>query len=272
MRYIAIDWSGAKSGAEKKIWLAEAVDGELRRLECGRSRDAIARHLIELATADREMVAGFDFGFSAPAWFLRERGLTSASELWRLAASQAEDWLASREPPWWGGGRGGRPALPDHQPHYRRSDLALPRIGGIAIKSLFQVGGSGSVGTGSIRGWPVLHTLHEAGFACWPFDAVSLPLVVEIYPRLLTGPVNKSRPETRRALLDLRYPRIEDSLRHAAASGEDAFDAAVSAIVMSNALEIDDLPVVADSEIKLEGVIWHPGLDFAALAGAQERI
>jgi hypothetical protein len=44
MRMIAIDWSGARSGARRKIWLAEWCDGEVTRLECGRSRDEIAVH------------------------------------------------------------------------------------------------------------------------------------------------------------------------------------------------------------------------------------
>ena len=37
-RAIAIDWSGAKSGARSRIWLAEVRDGCLTRLESGRDR------------------------------------------------------------------------------------------------------------------------------------------------------------------------------------------------------------------------------------------
>lgn len=265
MRYIAVDWSGAKSGAEKKIWLAEAIEGQLVSLECGRSRDALASHLVRLAADTRAIIAGFDFGFSAPAWFLRERGLSSAPELWALAEQEAETWLASGDPPFWGGGRGGRPALEENQSHYRLSDLALPRVGGIAIKSVFQVGGSGSVGTGSLRGWPVLHRLRQAGFSVWPFDPVRLPLIVEIYPRLLTGPVNKSRRETRLAYLEENLPRLALSMAETAASCEDSFDAAVSAIIMSRALDPDSLPTVTDPDVLLEGVIWHPRLDLSSL-------
>ncbi len=36
IRVLAVDWSGAKSGARKKIWLAEVVDGGMTRLESGR--------------------------------------------------------------------------------------------------------------------------------------------------------------------------------------------------------------------------------------------
>jgi hypothetical protein len=264
VRYIAIDWSGAKSGAEKKIWLAEAEEqGGLLRLECGRSRESVAEHLIELAASDDGLVVGFDFGFSAPAWFLRDKGLSSAAELWALACDECEGWLSSMAPPFWGGGRGGRPV--DIPEHHRRSDALLPRVGGIAIKSVFQVGGSGSVGTGSLRGWPVLHRLREAGFAVWPFDSVRLPLVVEIYPRLLTGPVNKSRFETRAAYLTQRYPDLDPRLGGVAASTEDAFDAAVSALAMAERLRVRELPVFTDADILLEGVIWHPDLDLAGL-------
>ena len=35
-----------------------------------------------------------------------------------------------------------------------------------------------------------LRELQDAGFSVWPFDPPRLPLVVEIYPRWLTGPVN----------------------------------------------------------------------------------
>ena len=57
MRVIAIDWSGAKVGATKKIWLAEATaGGKLLRLETGRDRDAIAAHLIDEAHRGEPMV------------------------------------------------------------------------------------------------------------------------------------------------------------------------------------------------------------------------
>lgn len=78
MRVIAIDWSGATSGARRRIWLAEYRDGEVARLECGKSRDQIADHLIELAECDPDLVVGLDFAFSLPAWFLDERGLMRA--------------------------------------------------------------------------------------------------------------------------------------------------------------------------------------------------
>ena len=80
-----------------------------------------------------------------------------------------------------------------------------------------------------------LHRLTGAGFRIWPFDPMALPLVVEIYPRVLTGPVRKNRPSERERYLG-RVPMRPDLGRLAAAS-EDAFDAAVSAAVMAARVE-----------------------------------
>ncbi len=53
MRVIAIDWSGAERGQRNAVWLAEAVEGSLIRLENGRTREEIAAHLIAEATIPR---------------------------------------------------------------------------------------------------------------------------------------------------------------------------------------------------------------------------
>jgi hypothetical protein len=100
-----------------------------------------------------------------------------------------------------------------------------------------------------------LHRLAGAGFRIWPFDPMALPLVVEIYPRVLTGPVRKNRPSERERYLG-RVPMRPDLGRLAAAS-EDAFDAAVSAVVM--AARVEELRTLPDgSGYELEGKIWKP--------------
>jgi hypothetical protein len=82
-----------------------------------------------------------------------------------------------------------------------------------------------------------------------------LPLVVEIFPRVLTGPVRKNSPSERERYLGT-VPMRPDLGRLAAAS-EDAFDAAVSAVVM--AARIDELRVLPDAPgYELEGKIWQP--------------
>lgn len=255
MRIIAIDWSGARVGASRSIWLAEASGGCLLRLENGRGRDEVCEVLVELAASDGRLVAGLDFAFSAPAWFLHENGLRSAPELWRLAGTEGETWLKQCRAPFWGRDARRRPSLPAH---LRRTDLAI-NVGGIAPKSVFQLGGAGSVGTGSLRGWPCLLRLREAGFSVWPFDPAVPPVAIEIYPRLLTGPVNKSSQQARRLHLERNFPGLSPPLAALAAASEDAFDAAVSALVMSqHVAELACLPAVRDQLALLEGQIWRP--------------
>ena len=68
-RVIAVDWSGAKSRARSKIWLAEVRDGHLTRLESGRDRRDTVAYVISDASADPDVVIGLDFAFSFPHWF-----------------------------------------------------------------------------------------------------------------------------------------------------------------------------------------------------------
>ena len=151
------------------------------------------------------LAVGFDFSFSLPAWFLAARELPTADALWDEAARSGETWLAECEPPFWGRAGVRRPDLPAH---FRRTEADLPMIGGTRVKSTFQVGGAGSVGTGSIRGFPVLARLRAAGFRIWPFhDVPMLPVAVEIYPRVFTGPVVKSHADARRAFVETERPR-----------------------------------------------------------------
>lgn len=268
MRVIAVDWSGAVVGSEKKIWLAEAgwgaggggaarddaaVGGRIVRLECGRTRDEVAEHLIELAGEDARLVVGLDFAFSMPAWFMRQRGFATAPMLWqRLAAGAAERWLASCEPPFWG--RAGRRKPAAEGPGLRLTDVAAK------AKSVFQVGGAGSVGTGSLRGMCVLHRLREAGFYVWPFDAPGWPLAVEIYPRTWTRGVVVRSAAAREAHAAARWPGLPAAMRQAVVASEDAFDAVAAAVGMDACRgELASLPVVGHPVVRLEGAIWVPG-------------
>lgn len=259
MRVIAVDWSGARVRAAKTIWLAEVIEGRLVRLENGRGREQVFGYLKAEAERDPRVIVGFDFAFSLPAWFLEERGFTSARELWELADREAEEWLARCAPPFWGRPGKGRPDLGSARGHFRRTDTAVPDTGGIRPKSVFRIGGAGAVGTGSLRGMPILHRLSEAGFSVWPFDSPEPPLIVEIYPRILTGAVNKSSASERAVYLSAYRNALGDDLRERAASSEDAFDAAVSALIMSRNLEdFAGLSTPSDRRTMLEGEIWHP--------------
>lgn len=254
--FLAIDWSGAKVGAHRTIVLAEAVGDALVRLENGRDRDEIAGHLVAEAERNPYLVIGLDFAFSLPAWYLDEVGVTTGHRLWELAGDRAEDWLAACAPPFWGRHGRRRPDLPEH---FRRTEKDVRPVTGIRPKSVFQIGGSGAVGTGSLRGMPLLLRLHHAGFAIWPFDPPGWPRVVEIYPRLLTGPVRKRNPAERARYLDGAFPHLPGEHRAFASASEDAFDATVSALVMAqHAGDLESLPAIADPQTLREGLIWYP--------------
>jgi hypothetical protein len=177
VRILAIDWSGRRTNAGAAIWLAEAVDGKLRRVEGGRDRREVIEHVQAEARRDPQLVVGLDFAFSVPEWFARREGAGEARTVWRLVARRGEDWLRDPQPPFW---RTRRPELAE--PVFRRTELAVAGPG-IRPKSVFQLVGAGNVGTGSLRGMPFLLELSER-FAVWPFDEPRLPLAVEVYPRL----------------------------------------------------------------------------------------
>ncbi len=226
-RAIAVDWSGAATGAERRIWIAEAVDGVLETLEDGRSREQVIAWLCERRPALPAAVVGLDFSFSFPTWFL---GDAPIHETWERVEREGEQWLADCPPPFWGRPGRGR----GEEPQFRVCEEAL-RVGAIAPKSTFQIGGAGAVGTGSLRGIPHLPVLRDAGWSIWPFDPPTAHVVAEIWPRLLTGPVAKSSSTARASWLATHAADLPPDLAARAATSEDAFDAAASALVLSRA-------------------------------------
>jgi hypothetical protein len=262
MRILAIDWSG-RSGSDqgRALWLAEAVNRKLVRLEAGRSRDQTVELLIAEANRNPDLIVGLDFAFSLPAWYLRDRALTPRALWARLAAEELTPrmrslslarWMNSPDYPFWTTAQGHALLTADQK--FRRTELDA-RAAGSQPKSVFQLVGAGQVGRGSLYGMRALHRLAAAGFAIWPFHEAEPPVLVEIYPRLLTGPVTKSqRSERERYLSTLG---IAGQFSRRAAASEDAFDATVSAVVMSAAVcELLALPNKPHDLI--EGRIWQP--------------
>lgn len=300
-RLIAIDWSGRTdaSGQRRHIWAGVWTEREGHKphvaLEAGRTRDEVADWLIALAAETPQMVVSIDCCFSFPAWFLTEHGCSTVFEFWQKAADGlAEQWLArecddvARDERFWG--------KPHKRPEqfcgtgYRRMfrgtdwdnkvdpvtsktsaarEARLAKMRGITPKSPFQIGGSGSVGTGSLRAMPFLLRLRNAGFRTWPFEsaAANKPLLVEMYTRLMTGPVAKSNPEARKLYLTQRrkedslFAKISRPVLRKAESSEDAFDALISTMEMVR--HRDDfarLRSTRDSELRLEGITWRPGM------------
>lgn len=260
VRVVAVDWSGRKGPDQKRyIWVAEAIDGELVRLENGRSRSHVVDWLITEARRDKDLVVGLDFAFSLPAWYLEQRGLT-VRDLWAALADEAltpnmrevglARWLNEPESPFWVKGRSAAGLTAAQE--YRRTEQ-LARASGAQAMSVFKLVGAGQVGRGSLYGMQELHRLASAGFHIWPFDPGSLPVVVEIYPRKLTGQIVKSNTAARKTYLE--KVAMDSRFRASAAISEDAFDAAISAIGMSAAVaELVALP--REPDYVLEGKIW----------------
>ena len=300
-----MDWSGRVDTAGQRrhivagVWTRHGRGGKpTLALESGRTREEVTQWLLALARETPRMVVGIDLCFSFPAWFLREHGCSTVFEFWRKAnAGLAEQWLtrgqpeASRDARFWGAPHK-RPAqfaatAATHRTQFRETDFdnkirqaleggdpeRAAKMVGITPKSPFQIGGSGSVGTGTLRGMPMLATLHDAGFRLWPFQDAALasdqprPLLLEVYTRLMTGPVAKSNATARAAYLKHRrqhdelYAALTPSVRRTAAASEDALDALATTLeLLRHQHEFAALRATHDPTLALEGITWRPGI------------
>jgi len=307
-RVVAVDWSGDRSDAGQRrkiwagVWTADAagqvyggrrgrVFGGAIRLEGGRTRAEVGEWLIGMARETPRMVVGLDFCFSFPAWFVHgEMGCADGPAFWELVEQGlGEQWLAA-------GCADSRFCGKRPKPEEFRGDglhrmlratdidcklvARIPeaeraeRVRGITPKSVFQIGGAGSVGTASLRGMPVLKRLRHAGFRVWPFDRAGLPMVVEMYTRLNTGPVPKSNAEARAAYLrrkrseDAVYAALSRGVMERACANEDAFDALVSCMAMTaRRAEFSGLAMPLDPEYRVEGWTWAPDVESGEVKG-----
>ena len=263
--FVAIDWSGSATaaGQRRHIVLASWKKGAIA-LRSGYTRHEVGEWLIATAAQHPHMVVGLDFAFAFPAWWMRAQGCPDAFALWSMAEERGERWLGEGCAPFWG--RPGQPRPDDHCAPgwlgFRRTDRVM-QINGCSIrpKSPFQIGGAGAVGTGSIRGMPLLRCLHQSGFHIWPFDPPELPLVMEIYPRLFTGAVVKSDPAARAAYLRRpAFSHLPGEVLTMAAASEDAFDALCSVLGMVNHAEHLHELELGDDDQRMEGAIWTGGI------------
>lgn len=218
------------------------------------------RFLRERAEREEALAVGLDFAFGFPAWFARDLGARNGPEAWQAAAAHGEDWLARCPPPFFGRKGKRRPPLDPGKPLWRRTELEHPPVAGIAPKSIFQIGGAGAVGTGSLRGMPLLPALERSGFSIWPFARAQPPFAAEIYPRWFTGPLSKSLRRSRALHLANHPLPAPRALVELAESSEDAFDAALSALALAGARAPED-PREMDALFGLEGRIWRPPVD-----------
>ena len=302
LRLIAIDWSGRidAAGQRRHIWAGiwtRSENGDIRvALENGRTRDEVGDWLLAQARQTPRLAVSIDCCFSFPGWFLEEHGCGDMFAFWRKAnGGLAEQWLArehdaiARDERFWGKPHK-RPAQfcgPGYRRQFRFADYdnkiaqsleggdaeRAAKMRGITPKSPFQIGGSGSVGTGSLRAMPMLERLHNNGFRVWPLESAALdadppqPLLVEMYTRLMTGAVAKSNAEARRAYLkqkcsdDAVYRPVGRTVLRKAQGSEDAFDALVSTLEMARyAEDFAALRATTDPELRREGLTWRAGV------------
>lgn len=267
-RIIAVDWSGAGRGHERRLWLAEVSDGRVRRLASGRPREALTAELVALVGAARaageRVVVGLDFSFGLPAWYLAARGWARGADAWRAFTPAAVDaLLAAPTAPFWGRGavRTRPPMLRDdgETPPSRATERSLRCVA--RAFSVFQLVGAGAVGVGSLRGMATLAALHAAGACVWPFDEdTGGPgvVVAETWPRLAAPRVVKSDPASRRAAREAGCAGVDcpSALRAAAVASDDAFDAlAAAAWLWARRAHLDPLPGDSTDEERLEGRI-----------------
>lgn len=231
--------------------VAVAVGSRLEALLPQDSREDAIAWLIE-QLEQPNTIAGLDFAFSMPTWFVREHGCDNAIDFWMVVEREGEHWLKCCPYPFWGF-KGTR--KPRNCELFRETEKDVLNPAEKANPtSTFQLVGASQVGRGSIRGMPFLTRLRCAGIAVWPFDEPrrEQAVVVEIYPRLFMGKLKKSNQAERRRFLEDRYPDMEPEYRDCAVKSDDAFDAAVSALALAARRGTPQLLANA----KLEGQIW----------------
>ena len=204
MRVLAVDWSGAVQGEQRLIWLAEAAaDGErLLRLEAGRSREELVAHLVAELPPGTPAVVGLDFAFARARLVRgaarRAHGGRAVGARGRRRRAVAARRRAARG----GAGRAsGGPTLPSH---LRLTELALP-----PAKSVFQVGGTGAVGTGSVRGMPLLLRPAAGRLRDLAVPRRRLAARRRDLPASLHAPVRKSSAGARAAYLESFHPALD---------------------------------------------------------------
>jgi hypothetical protein len=240
--------------------VAEARPGRLLGVRGGLDREGVGDLLLALRDGPGPAVVGLDFSFGLAGWFAREHGCASLPQVWDLAAADGERWLAECPPPFWGRAGTRKPADDPARPLFRATEHDA-RARGLHPLPTFQIGGAGAVGTGSVRGMALLAPWRSAGLGVWPLDPApgsSGVLLVEVYPRAMTGPVVKSSPRARGAHVAADR-RIPADLRETAAATEDAFDAAFAALGMAEHVdELAGLRALTDATALLEGAMWLP--------------
>jgi len=217
---IIVDWSASATPSPDRpsadaIWTAIARD-DLIEPQYHRTRAAAEAYLTAVlageAAAGRRVLVGFDFPMGYPAGFAaRLTGQARAQAVWAWLADRIEDDARNRNNrfqvadainrqfggsgPFWGRPEGLLLAAlhPRKMVDYAALGLAERRAVERLVpraQPVWKLFTTGSVGSQSLMGLPVVHRLAAAGAAVWPFDRADARVVVaEVYPSLLAAAV-----------------------------------------------------------------------------------
>lgn len=257
-RFVAVDWTGAKSERHAAIAVAEceAGGGAPRLVEPDRpwSRAEVFSLIAGYAAASERVLIGMDFSFSLP--FIDAGGYfpgdaaapADARALWaEIAAVAANDphhgahaYVEHRRSHFWCGAADGPRALHARLRAVERVDAAR---GGLP-SSCFVLLGAAQCGKASLSG---MRLLDAAPLPVWPFDRLPAagPVLVEIYCRIFAqmgGVRGKIRDRT---TLDTALARLGSALADVPATFTDHIGDALVAVAGMRRIA-DDL------------AMWHP--------------
>jgi molybdopterin-guanine dinucleotide biosynthesis protein B len=213
---VVVDWSASQAPSPAKptadaIWTA-VVRGGVSDSTYHRTRALAERHLNAVlaleAAQGRRVLVGFDFPMGYPAGFAaRLTGQARAAAVWDWLAARITDGEDNRNNrfavaaevnrsfggagPFWGCPAGvDLPGLgPTKAVDYLALGLAERRLVEQKVpraQPVWKLYTTGSVGSQSLMGLPVVHRLAQAGASVWPFnDTPARVVVAEVYPSLL---------------------------------------------------------------------------------------
>jgi len=207
-RFVAIDWSGAKSPIHSKSISVAAFDKNQNEAyliksphKNGWSRRDVADWLISSALDGVRTLVGIDcnFGYAQSVgkrhcgidytgtdlWALVEKSCAAdpnyfASGFWSHPNYENDFWLHGKSPQWF-----------DAKNLRRRTEQACGEAGFGWPESPFKLIGAKQVGKGGLAGMRMAHDLKKrtgTKIAFWPFESdqlnISTLVITEIYPRL----------------------------------------------------------------------------------------
>jgi molybdopterin molybdotransferase len=285
MRFVAIDWSGARPpSAQRRAIVRCVVEGSARglsvtSLEGGCDRQETVAWLADRSADGVRTLVGLDFPFAYPVPFLDHLKVPDFPALLaRMAsldggatAASCVDEFVNTCGKWWA----------DRSGDSRRQVESLPATSGAdsPLRALFIGGrygfvGPRQVGKGAIMGIAAIAQLklRAPSVRVWPFEdpADAQVVLAEIWPRLALGTVKKGERAAReRHVQELRRRgvHVRPEFERQAVESDHAIDALAAAVDMASGR----WPVLERSALPAQSVRegWILGVEPRRPAGDQ---